>query len=189
MGFGVPSVAQVEAAPPLGRGIHLCYGCNNSQDIEVHYRSSGTQIASGAATFDLGSTPRGTPVTFDDFAIGAIQDLDDLQIATIAVPNGFTLTAGPASPGTINSGASVLARVRCDASSEGVFTGDLVITSDDPDEGAFTIHLTCTVTAATSTGSLAGIPLTGGTPELLLAAASYALLGGLAVLVLARRPV
>ena len=155
--------------------------CDPGPDIEVHYRVPLTYMASGTETIDFGSTPVGTPVPYDNFAIGATEALGDLTISSITVPAGFTYVFGPnISPTVEAAGASHMTKIECDADAPGTYTGNLVITSNDPDEGTFTIALTCTVddptasttesttepTAAPTTGDQGGeensIPTTGG---------------------------
>jgi hypothetical protein len=187
LGFTVAAYAEVAAAPQVVDQ-PKCVGCG-VPDIEVHYRVPFANIVSGTQTFDLGTTTVGTPVTFDNFAIGATQYLDDLYLSSIVMPTGFTLVAGPAVPGTLLSGQSFLARVRCDASSAGSYSGNMVINSDDPDEGAFTIALECEVqeesvptteaTETTDDGSGAGLPVNGAaTTGLLLLAIALVVVGG-----------
>jgi len=167
-------------------------------DIEVHYRVPFANIVSGTETFDLGTTTVGTPVTFDNFAIGATDDREDLYISSIVMPTGFTLLAGPAVPGTILSGAAFLARVQCDASSAGSYSGNMVINSDDPDEGTFTIALECEVeeesapsssaTETTDDGSGAGLPVNGASSTgLVLLALALVVVGGGSGLLARRR--
>lgn len=187
LGFTVAAYAEVAASPPVVDQ-PKCVGCG-FPDIEVHYRVPFANIVSGTQTFDLGTTTVGTPVTFDNFAIGATDGLDDLYLSSIDMPIGFTLVAGPAVPGTILSGAAWLARVRCDAGSVGSYSGNMVINSDDPDEGAFTIALECEVqeesappteaTETTDDGSGAGLPVNGSTTTgLLLLAVALVVVGG-----------
>ncbi len=135
--------------------------CDPGPDIEVHYLSPLSFFTSGTQTIDFGTTPVGTPVALEKFAIGATENLGGLTISSITLPAGFTYIWGPnISPLVEAAGASHATKIECDADAPGTYTGNMVINSDDPDEGTFTIALTCTVSGATTTD-----PTTAPTPD------------------------
>lgn len=184
-----PQPAQQPAQRPA------CAGC--WPDIEVRLLPSLDGLAS-ADTFNMGSTPQGTPLSFE-FEIGAGQFFGELSITDITVPAGFSIASEPTSP--IADGTWQAAEVVCDAVEPGVYIGDISITSDDQDvdENPFTIQLTCEVTAveeddASDTtgptddaGSGAGIPTTGSSSTTLMVLAGGLLAVGASVRVAARR--
>ena len=149
LGFTLAATSEV-AAEPQAAVRPECFGCGES-DIEVHYLSPLSYITSETETFDFGTTPVGTPVFFDDFAIGATQGYDNLLISSIDLPTGFSYVWGPnISPDYEAAGASHGTKIQCDAEAPGTYSGNLVINSDDPDEGTFTIALLCEVEALTT---------------------------------------
>lgn len=145
--FATPATAQ------SGRLATVCVTpCDPGPDIEVHYLSPLSYFTSGTQTLDFGSTPVGTPVNLEKIAIGATEGLGDLTISSITVPSGFTYIWGPnIAPDVEAAGASHGTKIKCNADAPGTYTGNMVITSDDPDESPFTIALTCTVTGGTTT--------------------------------------
>ena len=88
------------------------------------------------------STLTGSPVV-RSFTI-ANQGFSSLTISSITAPAGFTVLNAPAS---IASTSSAVFQLRLDAASSGLFSGNVIITSDDTDEASFEIPVAGTVTA------------------------------------------
>ena len=104
VGLGMSAPANAESAD---HRTSCLVPCDPGPDIEVHYTAPLAYITSGTETFDFGTTPVGTAVFYDDFAIGATQALGDLTISSITVPAGFTYVYGPnISPLVEQAGAS-----------------------------------------------------------------------------------
>ncbi|MFQ5708977.1 MAG: malectin domain-containing carbohydrate-binding protein [bacterium] len=66
----------------------------------------------------------------------------DLQVSGLTTTNSVFSVVSPATPVTIVPAASEIVTVRFSPTAAGVQTGDLEITSDDPDEGLVTVSLT-----------------------------------------------
>jgi len=109
--------------------------------IEVHRGDTGADIPMGGS-LNMGTTALGVPFSIY-FVVGNIADIEPLQVSGASAPSGITITQLP--PSTIVAGTSHAVRVRCDATSAGVVSGDFVILSDDPDSSPFTFQLSCTV--------------------------------------------
>ena len=95
-----------------------------------------------ASTVSYRSTLTGSPV-IRSFTI-ANQGLSNLTISSIIAPAGFTVLNAPSS---IASSSIAVFQLQLDASSAGLFSGNLIIASNDMDEAAFEIPVTGTVTA------------------------------------------
>ena len=119
VGLGMSAPANAESAD---HRTSCLVPCDPGPDIEVHYTAPLAYITSGTETFDFGTTPVGTAVFYDDFAIGATQALGDLTISSITVPAGFTYVYGPnISPLVEQAGASHGTKIECDADAPGTY--------------------------------------------------------------------
>ncbi len=118
-------------------------------DIEAHRGDYSADIPSGG-TFAMGTTSLGVPFT-QYFAVGNVADegSDDLHISSTTGPAGITILQAP--PATIEAGAAWGVQLRCDATAVGTVSGPLTILSDDPDEPAFTVTVSCTTVASAGT--------------------------------------
>jgi hypothetical protein len=69
-----------------------------------------------------------------------------IQLSAITLPDGFAFASPPALPATLSPSASVtLPPIVLSATTPGVYSGDVVITSTDPDENPFHFALSATV--------------------------------------------
>ena len=111
-------------------------------DIEI--RVDGDLITDGVSSVTFGTTVIGDPVSRTVTIRNA--GTANLTIGTIALPNGFSLTAGISSavlePGQIDNFV-----VQLDALLDGAYAGTVLIESNDPDESPFDFAVSATVTA------------------------------------------
>jgi len=100
---------------------------------------TGVEFMDGQASpFDFGLTPHGTPL-FRDIVIVNL-GWDDLTISDITPPTNYAILDPPTEP--IPSWGRNYFTLRLHDNTTGVFPGDVVITSDDPDEGSFELPVT-----------------------------------------------
>lgn len=95
-----------------------------------------------ASTVNYRSTLNGSPV-IRTFTI-ANQGLSSLAISSITAPAGFTVLNAPVS---VASGSNAVFQLKLNAASAGLFSGNLIITSNDGDEASFEIPVTGSVQA------------------------------------------
>lgn len=109
---------------------------------EIHVEVEGVEVEHRGSV-DFGTTTQGAAVsrTFEVFNLGE----GDLNLGTISVPAGYTLT--PPAVSTLASGESVTLTVTLSATSGGTLTGKLLIPSNDLDEGNFEVNLSGRVLA------------------------------------------
>jgi hypothetical protein len=124
---------------------------------EISVTGNAVNIADGDATpsladhTDFGTITQGGATvsrTYTANNLGATA----LGISGVTAPTGFTITTSL--PASILPGASAPLIVRLDATLAGVKSGDIVISSNDLDEGTFNFAVTGTVTAS-ATGRVA----------------------------------
>jgi Ca2+-binding RTX toxin-like protein len=114
---------------------------------DITVRIGGNAIADGTtAPIDFGSVNQNTTGPTRTFTV--VNDGDaPLTIGSVTVPGGYTITdplVGPIAPGDSESFT-----VRLDTGSAGTKSGDVVITTNDPDEDPFNFAITGTVVAVT----------------------------------------
>lgn len=132
--------------PDEGRaGFEIACRVNGSPDIDV--AGNSTPITNGDATpspndaTDFGTTQVNLPVTHT-FRVSN-RGVADLTIGAVTPPAGFTaLTTLPA---TIPPSQSADLQVRCDATSEDTYAGNVSILNSDPDENPFSFRIRCVV--------------------------------------------
>lgn len=110
-------------------------------------RQDGVRVPDIAVTGNgsFGSTPYGTA----DNEVFAVQALNaDIVITAISVPTGFSHDA--VLPWTVEAGTSENFTVTSTATVIGSFSGNVSITSNDPDENPFTFAVSSTVTPPTT---------------------------------------
>jgi uncharacterized protein (TIGR03382 family) len=101
-------------------------------DIDVH----PTSVAFGDVRRDTDSTAVGITVA----SVGGAA----LNVQSVTVTPGYSITSGNAGNHNINPGASETYSVLCHPTSIGAMPGSFVVTSNDPDEHSVTIPLSCT---------------------------------------------
>jgi uncharacterized delta-60 repeat protein len=110
-------------------------------DPEIVLSLEGAALTDGQSVpVNYRSTLTGSPVT-RTFTIANV-GFSSLAISSITAPTGFTVLNAPAN---VASSSSAVFQVRLDAASAGVFSGNLVIASNDSDEASFEIPLTGSV--------------------------------------------
>ncbi|MBK8040216.1 MAG: choice-of-anchor D domain-containing protein [Verrucomicrobiaceae bacterium] len=107
-----------------------------------------------AAVLDFGAVPSGSPVT-KNFSLSN-PGTADLVVDSLTPPAGFSVLNAPA---VVPAGGSATFQIRLDASSAGVFSGDVVIASNDTDETSFEIPVRGSVDAPEIAVSLEGTAL------------------------------
>jgi uncharacterized delta-60 repeat protein len=109
---------------------------------------------------DFGSVLQGSPGVGRTFTVrndGAVT----LTLGEVSLPTGFSQTEGLSA--SLGPGASDAFTIHLDAASVGVKTGDISITTNDPDENPFTFEITGTVLPAPDITVLGnGISITDG---------------------------
>jgi hypothetical protein len=117
-----------------------------ASNIEVRDPDAGgTVIADGATTaINLGITPAGTPLTTKTFTIANTGNFQ-LEIQGTTAPNGLTIATAP--PATIAAGATGTFTVGVNVQDAGVFSGEVVIQSNDGDsqQNPYNFAITATV--------------------------------------------
>ncbi len=109
-------------------------------------RGGGLSIPNGDSTpsvsdgTDFGVTVVGAPVTHT-FTI-ANTGGDTLSLSSLSLPGGFSIPTS-----VVKGGGSTTFGVRCQASSEGTWTGSVSIVSNDPDQSPYSFTITCRVNA------------------------------------------
>ena len=110
---------------------------------EIAVSLDGTALSDAqASTVNYRSTLMGSQV-IRSFTV-ANQGFSSLTISSITAPAGFTVQNAPSS---IASSSSAVFQLRLDAASAGLFSGNLVITSNDSDEANFEIPVVGNVMA------------------------------------------
>lgn len=103
----------------------------------------------GTPTPDISVSP--TSVDFGDVNVDESSDeivtvsndgSADLEVTDLSTTNAVFSVISPSTPFTLTPGASEDVTVRFSPTAEGTQSGDLEITSDDPDEGTVTVGLT-----------------------------------------------
>jgi len=111
-------------------------------DIYINRQSDNVLIPIGGS-FDIGTTPLGTPIEAM-IVVGNAENSGTLFIYQVTAPTGFTITQAP--PGTIAAGAAHVVKIQCDADEPGVQSGQFSLDSSDTDEEPYTFTVSCTVT-------------------------------------------
>jgi Ca2+-binding RTX toxin-like protein len=130
--FTFDVTATVDPAPPQLPDVRVRLGGNNVPD--------GTTAAINFGS--VGQNQGGPTRTFTVFNDGDAP----LTVGSVTVPGGFTVTdplVGPIAPG-----ASESFTVRLDTASAGAKSGQVVITTNDPDEDPYNFAISGTVVAA-----------------------------------------
>jgi len=112
---------------------------------DIVVSDSMAQPINNGATLDLGNA------VVDDPALSATitvenQGADPLEIVSLEIPLGFTLTEALIS--SVPSSSSDSFTVELNTQSTGMFSGDINITTNDPDTPVFTISLNALITSA-----------------------------------------
>ncbi len=115
--------------------------------------------AGQADPVDFGSVAVGSPVT-RDFTI-ANSGGADLIISSLTVPAGFTLLNPPA---YVSAGGSVTFQVRLNTAVAGFFSGNVVITSNDPGQGTFAFPVRGGVGSPEIAVTVEGVTVLDGQP-------------------------
>lgn len=113
-------------------------------DISVDDVVSGSGFPAPGDNRNFGSVTVGGSTASRSFVVNN-GGTGALTISSVTVPTGFTITT--ALDATIAAGGTDTLIVRLDASVVGIKTGDVVITSDDPEDTTFTFVITGQVNA------------------------------------------
>lgn len=117
---------------------------------EIEVSGLGSSILDGDSTptvadgSDFGTIQQGQAAIVRSFTITNIGDAS-LTVSSVTVPGGYTNT-GPSS-GVILPGGSLVLTIRLDSSVVGAKSGQVVIASNDIDEGTFNFSIAGTVNA------------------------------------------
>ncbi|MFN0133285.1 MAG: S8 family serine peptidase [Phycisphaerales bacterium] len=114
---------------------------------EISVRAAAGLVNAGATTVAFGSTPSGVPVT-KTFTIRNVGDTNLTLGNAIDLPTGFSLVSAP-EVSTIAPGSSATFAVRFNAGAPGTYAGQIVVHSNDSDEGDFAFNVTATASAVT----------------------------------------
>ncbi len=109
-------------------------------EVAVHdvTGASPLEVSSGqVAPVDFGVTGGGVPVS-RDFRVSNVGN-DTLGVSAVAVPAGYRLVDAPTFPVQLDAGENLRFTAVLTAASGGTFSGDLVVTTSDSDEGTFRI--------------------------------------------------
>ncbi|HAX80798.1 MAG TPA: hypothetical protein DCY88_34410, partial [Cyanobacteria bacterium UBA11372] len=110
---------------------------------EIEVLDESVNIADGKDSVNFGSTTVGEDIT-KTFTVKNIGNVD-LNLSTINLPNGFSLTSGFATS-TLAAGTQTTFSVKFDASATGTTSGTLSFGNNDSDENPFDFTLEGTVT-------------------------------------------
>lgn len=121
---------------------------------EIDIRGNGVSIANGDDSLstedwtDFGSVFQGVPAskvfTIHNTSEGGVLDVD-----SVTVPAGFTVTASPSA--TVQAGENTSVTIRLDATAAGVYSGNVSIANNDDDENPYVFAITGTVLAPPTT--------------------------------------
>ncbi len=130
-------------------------------EVAVHdvTGASPLEVSSGqVAPVDFGVTGGGVPV-FRDFRVSNVGN-DALDVSNVSVPAGFRLVDAPTFPVRLAAGANLRFSAVLTAASGGSFTGDVVVSTSDSDEGTFRIPVAGIVDGNAPTITACAAPLT-----------------------------
>jgi hypothetical protein len=120
-----------------------------------HSITSGDTTPSTTDATDFGTVAQNAAAVSHTFDVENFGE-DTLNVSSVTVPNGFTITQGL--PSTIDGVTHVPLTIRLNTTTAGTFQGNVVITSDAVPSPKFTFAIKGVVTAAASSK----IVLTGG---------------------------
>jgi subtilisin family serine protease len=137
----VRPLASLAGLTVTGGIVDIGQAVKNGSEIQILENSVVLRDNSG--TVNYGGTPPGTSVT-KTFTVRNVGN-QTLNLGTITIPNGYTMTVGPGST-TLTNGQSTTFQVRLDATTGGIFSGNIVVNSNDASEGVYEIVVTGIVT-------------------------------------------
>jgi hypothetical protein len=135
---------------------------------------NGLEIVDGDTTpevgdfTDLGSADQGGTRPTASFTVSNVGTAS-LHVTGASVPTGFEVVGVGIFLHPISAGSSGVLTIRCDTGAAGTFTGNVEISSDDPDEPVYRFAVTCRVAPLIPdvevTGNSVVIPSGDTTPE------------------------
>jgi len=130
-------------------------------EVAVHdvTGASPLEVSSGqVAPVDFGVTGGGVPVS-RDFRVSNVGN-DALDVSNVSVPAGYRLVDAPTFPVQLAAGANLRFSAVLTAASGGSFSGDIVVSTSDSDEGTFRIPVAGIVDGNAPTITACAAPLT-----------------------------
>lgn len=152
--------------PRIGDGVYTIVVTGNGgqpePEIDVQ-RPAGTSIASGGTDM-VGDVPAGAPTTLS--YVIANTSFGDLTLTSASVANESNVTATvPALSQTLGANQTTTLDVEATPTAAGSFSFDLVIESDDADEGTYTVTVSGNATAPDIEIQSGGVAIANGATD------------------------